>query len=248
MTVDHGGDPVPLNGNKSDLGRQSGGEIDIIEGVDGEGANLASLHTGGACQVPSNVSTVQQGSLQQPNCTNQPGCATKFDNVASFGLGFNANLDSKSLPVEVVAPLNNAPTTLNYEDAINAWGKPQAFFGSDFGNGSDCSMSENFNNHEIIFDTTTTCQDFIINNGSQLDGARWEIDYLRIYSNGCEKQTDKPCPKGQPEGDCSHCPEGSDCHKASAGVRLSAPVTGTLTFALTSMIAAYLFVELLNCM
>lgn len=76
-----------------------GGEIDIIEGVDGEGANLASLHTGGACQVPSNVSTVQQGyvayfcspsSLQQPNCTNQPGCATKFDNVASFGLGFNA--------------------------------------------------------------------------------------------------------------------------------------------------------------
>lgn len=76
-----------------------------------------------------------------------------------------ASLDSKSLPVEVVAPLNNAPTTLNYEDAINAWGKPQAFFGSDFGNGSDCSMSENFNNHEIIFDTTYVPREIRANTG-----------------------------------------------------------------------------------
>lgn len=40
--------------------------------------------------------------------------------------------------------------------------------------------------------STLSCQDFIVRmshhspeNGDQLKDARWEIDFLRIYSNGC---------------------------------------------------------------
>ncbi|WFC99190.1 hypothetical protein MYAM1_001934 [Malassezia yamatoensis] len=162
MQVDHMNEAVPLNGNQSDLGRRSvrihsnnlygdgvyilkasfmpqgcgtwpafwsdgpsdwpsGGEIDIIEGVNGEGGNIASLHTAEACQVP-NVTQLQQGSVMITDS------ATK-----------------------------QAPTNMDLGDAMQRWGKPQAFFGSDTGdasNGTNCPMNQIFQNHELVFDTT----------------------------------------------------------------------------------------------
>ncbi|WFD43278.1 hypothetical protein MPSI1_001939 [Malassezia psittaci] len=160
----------------------SGGEIDIIEGVNGEGANIASLHTAQACHVP-NVTQLQQGQQRESNCSYQPGCSTRFDNIASYGLGFNGNgggyfalvrdttvgghgigvwfwpmnLNASSIPTEVVAATKQAPTVVNLDDAMQKWGKPQAFFGSDTGdasNGTNCPMHQIFQNHELVFDTT----------------------------------------------------------------------------------------------
>lgn len=133
---------------------------------------------------------------QEANCSYQPGCSTRFDNIASFGLGFNgkyvypvhaaaavtlpwcairpwaaevyvscrltqigvwfwpASLNASSIPVEVVSATKQAPGFIDMEDAMQRWGRPQAFFGADTGNGTSCPMNELFSKHEIVLDTT----------------------------------------------------------------------------------------------
>ncbi|KAL9931443.1 hypothetical protein V8E36_009729 [Tilletia maclaganii] len=74
----------------------SGGEIDILEGVNAVSSsptsNLASLHTTDGCTIPEGRYANSTGYSYQQNCAYQPGCSQKFSGGGnSFGYGFNAN-------------------------------------------------------------------------------------------------------------------------------------------------------------
>lgn len=76
------------------------------------------------------------------------------------------------------------------------------------GNGSVCQMGHYFDGHEIIINLTfcgdwagptfgtsgcsaqynnATCSDFVHNNPAAFTDARWEVEYLRVYSNASNK-------------------------------------------------------------
>lgn len=65
------------------------GELDLIEGVNGQGKNQVSMHTTNGCSLPQNINNTQTGSSRQMNCAYQPGCSTTLDSNVSFGSAFN---------------------------------------------------------------------------------------------------------------------------------------------------------------
>ncbi|PKI84511.1 hypothetical protein MVES_001720 [Malassezia vespertilionis] len=202
MPVGCGTWPAFWTSNKGDW--PVGGEIDIIEGVYNSKVNMASLHTLDGCMIPKNVSTIQQGHLDRTNCSYQPGCASSFSDKQSWGDRFNTNnggyfammrdtqlgglgiqvwfwpafVDPQEIPLAVSAAARKAPGTVDTVVDIGSFGAPQAFFGADMGSKSSCEMSKLFHKHEIIFNIA------LCENGSQLSNARWEVDYVRIYSAG----------------------------------------------------------------
>ena len=76
-----------------------GGEIDLIEGVNGHGVNQATLHTTNGCMSNNNITNVQTGyvvdavltfsQMRVSNCSYQPGCSSLFSAQNSFGVDFN---------------------------------------------------------------------------------------------------------------------------------------------------------------
>jgi hypothetical protein len=71
----------------------SGGEIDIIEGINNRTYNLASLHTTPNCNTTGSYSRLMTGVSESNDCDasknyNQ-GCGVKFRKPASYGQGFN---------------------------------------------------------------------------------------------------------------------------------------------------------------
>lgn len=94
---------------------------------------------------------------------------------------------------------STAPPFVLTEDMFKSWGTPQARFPRDT---SSCSMADRFGPHLVIFNTafcgdwaggtflttpgcptTQTCEDYVRNNPGAMQNARFELDYLRIYSN-----------------------------------------------------------------
>jgi hypothetical protein len=69
------------------------GEIDIMEGINNQGANSMTLHTSSGCTVP--FSRSQSGVTLGTNCdvgaTNNAGCGVQSTDSRSFGPSFNAN-------------------------------------------------------------------------------------------------------------------------------------------------------------
>ena len=156
-----------------------GGEIDIIEGVNGRGPNLSSLHTAKNCSIDARFNSSQLGNLERTDCAFQPGCASKYNDRLSFGHAFNNNgggyfalmrdmrvngsgigvyfwpnnVKPVDIPDQVAAPPHKAPGTLD-SDKMQNWGKPQAFFGYNDGSNTQCDLAKHFGKHQIIFDTT----------------------------------------------------------------------------------------------
>ena len=156
-----------------------GGEIDIIEGVNGKGPNLSSLHTAKNCSIDARFNSSQLGNLERTDCAFQPGCASKYNDRLSFGHAFNNNgggyfalmrdtrvngsgigvyfwpnnVKPVDIPDQVAAPPHKAPGTLD-SDKMQNWGKPQAFFGYNDGSNTQCDLAKHFGKHQIIFDTT----------------------------------------------------------------------------------------------
>ncbi|KAJ6593842.1 glycoside hydrolase family 16 protein [Mycena capillaripes] len=186
-----------------------GGEIDVIEGVNNNANNLASLHTIANCSMPQNrdqsgqtVSTVCDASFNY----NQ-GCGVSFTKPNSYGQGFNSNgggwyamlrssrgiyvwfwsRNDSTVPIEVSQGLS----TVNPDQSL--WGVPDAAFPTD-----SCDCSSHFDPHNIVFDLTfcgdwagsaygtsgcpSTCEEYVNNNPRGFDEAYWELSSLRIYT------------------------------------------------------------------
>ncbi|KAA1471764.1 hypothetical protein DENSPDRAFT_837832 [Dentipellis sp. KUC8613] len=188
-----------------------GGEIDIIEGVNLNTQNLASLHTTPSCTMPQWRD--QTGSSTSLDCNTavnyNQGCGVSFSDSASFGTSYNAigggfwamqktrargvqvwfwRRDDPNMPSEirsgsgVLAPINPG------------WGRPAATFGCE-----SCDYDQHFNAHQLVFDLTfcgdwagsvwpnsgcgpSTCEDFVNNNPKAFENAYWEINALRVYT------------------------------------------------------------------
>ena len=141
----------------------SGGEIDIIEGVNSVAANQMTLHTNAGCSVWN------QGSLARQNTTNcdtnapgqkkNAGCAYMSSDSTSYGAGFNAvggGVYATEWTSEAIAiwyfPRSKIPADIASKNPDpSKWGTPMAHFCG--GNGY-CDIDQHFQNMNIIFDTT----------------------------------------------------------------------------------------------
>lgn len=143
----------------------SGGEIDLIEGVNRFTMNGVSFHTNSGCQMAdwdqsagtSNFMT--PGSTQQlcdSYASNNLGCGMRDTSTSSFGPGFNGagggimalrldnngayvwHFDRNSIPSDIVAGL----------PVPSSWGKPVAVLSSD-----SCNIGASFSNLNLIVNT-----------------------------------------------------------------------------------------------
>jgi len=185
----------------------NGGEIDIFEGVNDQGANLGTLHTGPGCSISDNGGF--SGNLTHSTCASSgdenTGCQIASDDSNSYGAGFNNNgggvyatewtsscinmwfFPRGSVPSDV---LGNSPDP-------STWGPPSAKFEG------ECDMSKSFVDQQIVFDTTfcgdwagktwstsscsqkaDTCDAYVQSNPEAFAEAYWSINALKVYKEG----------------------------------------------------------------
>jgi len=184
------------------------GEIDIIEGVNNQGTNQMTLHSGtsNACTLSKGGSpnSAFSGNALGTNCyssaTADGGCGISDPSPTSFGYGFNGagggvfallwdtttgmsiwHFPRANIPGDIT---NKAPTPAN-------WGTPAGFWSS-----QTCDIAANFYQHSLVIDTTIcgnwaggaygqsgcpgTCSDMVAN-ATNFANAQWVINYIAVY-------------------------------------------------------------------
>lgn len=170
------------------------GEIDIIEGINLQQQDAITMHSGPSC------------SMIGKSCEGGGGCSTQVGGPTSYGDGFNNNgggiyaMEWTSDYINVYFfPHSNAPTDiLGVAPDPTTWGTPTASFVG----GSTCDIDANFQNNNIVLDTTfcgswagsawssdsvcgpkaATCQDYVQNNPAAFTEAYWTINSLKVYT------------------------------------------------------------------
>jgi len=187
----------------------NGGEIDILEGVNDQGPNRATLHTGPGCQMPSErFQTGQDVGLDCDALVNgNAGCSVSFPTNQSYGPPLNdegggwfavertdSNINiwfwsrcSLFVPYEVKEGLSSVnPLT---------WGLPTANFPNTL-----CNMTSHFSEENIIINLTlcgdwagnhdvyqssgcpSTCVDFVNNNPASFKDAYFDFASIRTFT------------------------------------------------------------------
>ncbi|KDR71891.1 hypothetical protein GALMADRAFT_102381 [Galerina marginata CBS 339.88] len=190
----------------TESGWPAGGETDIVEGVNDQGPNGATLHTTPGCTMPA--SRAQTGTSAQLNCdtsvNGNAGCGVKFPTANSYGPSFNNNgggfyamersptyikvwfwaRNDGSVPAEV----KNGGSQTN----PNNWGTPVAYFPN-----TSCNLAQHFQANNIIINLTlcgdwagnvysqsgcpSTCVDYVNNNPSAFTNAYFNFAAIRVY-------------------------------------------------------------------
>lgn len=122
------------------------GEIDIIEGVNRQSGNKATMHTSDGC------------SFDGQTCLGNLGCSKPSGGSNAFGDGFNANqggIYAMEWTTEHISiwffGRGSAPgDVLGDAPDPSRWGAPT----STFVGGNGCDIDSYFQNHQIVFDTT----------------------------------------------------------------------------------------------
>lgn len=186
-----------------------GGEIDILEGVNNQARNQATLHTGEGCYASS---TIASGQLLHDNCGvvngDNTGCGfadTNSDN--SYGYGFNGNgggvyaMQWVQTGISVwFFPRNAIPDDITAGHPMPwTWQAPFAHWSS-----STCPTNQYFNNNNAIFDITFcgdwagsdgawrgsgcadqtgygSCSDYVRAVGSAFNDAYWAVNYVKYF-------------------------------------------------------------------
>ena len=188
----------------------SGGEIDIVEGVNAQAGNIMALHTGPNCAINTTSPADFSGKLRTSNCDvdapGQPpnaGCGVSDPRPASYGPELNAAgggafaaewtargisiwfFARDAIPEDVAA---GAP-------APNTWGNPAARFAG------PCDFDAAFRDMRMIFDTTfcgdwagsvwdqdagckalaPTCAEYVEKNPEAFKQAYWGINYVKVF-------------------------------------------------------------------
>jgi len=189
----------------------AGGEIDIVEGVNGQQQNQGTLHTNPGCSASSDDTHPSSGQLLNGNCGvsngDNTGCGfldTNSDN--SFGSGFNSNGGGVFAMQWVDTgismwffPRSAIPGDITAEHP-EPWTWP-----SPFGHwaASTCPTNEFFTDNNAIFDLTfcgdwagatwsgsgcadstgfQSCQDYVSAMGSGFTEAFWAINYVKYFN------------------------------------------------------------------
>ncbi|KAF9475568.1 endo-1,3(4)-beta-glucanase [Pholiota conissans] len=184
----------------------SGGEVDIVEGVNDQSPNAATLHTGAGCTMPQ--SRDQTGTAGQLDCNTavngNTGCGVTFPTTTSFGPSFNSNgggwfaierttsfinvwfwpRNSGSVPSDVKSGASKAVT--------DNWGTPTAAFPN-----TSCNIPQFFQENNIIINLTLcgdwaggvfsqdgcpgACVDYVNNNPSAFTNAYFDFASIHVY-------------------------------------------------------------------
>ena len=184
----------------------NGGEIDIIEGVNGQQTNDMTLHTGFACSI-SPENTRLSGTIGSFDCTSSSedneGCQITTTDTHTYGSGFNAigggvyATEWTSAAISIFFfPRGSVPPDITAgRPNPSSWGEPVARFQG------DCDMEKSFRDLRIVFDTTfcgdwagevwtgstcesttqQTCEDFVAHNAHAFEDAYWSVNALRVY-------------------------------------------------------------------
>ncbi|KAK0309485.1 hypothetical protein LTR01_004592 [Friedmanniomyces endolithicus] len=173
----------------------SGGEIDIIEGVNEQSGNAMTLHTGSGCSITNNDAF--SGSISTSNCDVN---AAGFN--ANNGGVYATEWTSSAISIYFF-PRGSIPSDITSgSPEPSSWGKPLAQFQG------GCDIPSFFSNQQIVFDTTlcgawagavwssgscaskaATCNSFVANNPSAFTDAFWSINALKVYQSGGSTST-----------------------------------------------------------
>lgn len=140
------------------------GEIDILEGVNGQLTNAMTLHTADSIQIAAKQGKSFAGSIVAPNCAvdalgqaENQGCGIEDPSELTYGTGFN-QAGGGVFAVEWTSqqismwffPRGKFPDDIvNSQPSPNpSWGPPRSAFAGDF------SMDDHFKEQNIVFDTT----------------------------------------------------------------------------------------------
>ncbi|KAF8193713.1 glycoside hydrolase family 16 protein [Pholiota molesta] len=183
-----------------------GGEIDIVEGINDQGPNAATLHTTAGCSMPQN--RWETGTPGQLDCNwlvnSNTGCGVRFSGGLSYGPDFNDNgggwyaLERTDEHISVWFWPRNArdvPREVRNRSIVldtSRWGIPSAYFPN-----TDCDIKKYFGEHSIIINLTfcgdwagyaysqsgcpSTCNDFVDNNPAAFAGAYFNFASIRVY-------------------------------------------------------------------
>ncbi|KAM6489168.1 endo-beta-glucanase [Amanita muscaria] len=184
-----------------------GGEIDIVEGVNDQSPNAATLHTGPNCTMPANRN--QLGTTALTDCygldNSNAGCGVKFPTMESYGPSFNDigggwyAMERSNTQVRVWFWPRNGYVPLDVQAGLpivnpDLWGTPSA----DFPN-TDCDINSHFAPQSIVINLTFcgdwagnvysssgcpgTCVDYVNNNPEAFAQAYFEFASLKTYQS-----------------------------------------------------------------
>ncbi|KAI9669902.1 MAG: hypothetical protein M1831_006937 [Alyxoria varia] len=181
------------------------GEIDILEGVNVQGTNLMTLHTGEGCTT---AGADQSADLLTSNCWQQApdqdnsGCGNADKTAASYS-EFNQNgggvyaMEWTDSAIKIwFFPRSIIPQDISSgKPKPSSWGTPAANFQG------GCDIPSHFSDHRIIFDTTFCgdwagavfasdpkcgdkgdCQTYVAQNPEAFKEAYWTINYVSVYT------------------------------------------------------------------
>ncbi|KAF1360492.1 hypothetical protein EJ07DRAFT_115288 [Lizonia empirigonia] len=202
----------------------TGGEIDILEGVNEQTNNDMTLHTAPDCKIGPDTG-IFAGDVITPNCdvnafnqSKNSGCSIESPSTNSYGVGLNAiggGVYATQWTAEAISvyyfPRGSIPADV-LGDAPNpdGWGLPAAKFTG------GCDIKNMFKEQQIVFNTAfcgdwagavwesgscakkaATCDEYVQNNPEAFKDAYWTINALKVYQdNGNE--TPAPTASGSP--------------------------------------------------
>ncbi|PHH53780.1 Endo-1,3(4)-beta-glucanase [Ceratocystis fimbriata CBS 114723] len=195
------------------------GEIDIIEGINLDERNHATLHTGPGCVV-TNTGSPKDVFLVHDDCNyggGSEGCSQLTN--APFGTAFNkiqGGVYAMDWTADYISmyffPRDSIPDDITNEKPNPAtWGTPTARFNG----GPGCDINAHFQEHHMIFNTdfcgdwagslwqfddrltalSEMCKDFVGAHPNFYTKAYWAINSVKVY-----KATTEEVPKANPTG------------------------------------------------
>ncbi|KAL1656998.1 hypothetical protein SLS61_000037 [Didymella pomorum] len=203
----------------------TGGEIDILEGVNDQTHNGMTLHTAPGCKIGADTSifagevTTIDCDVNAKNQSKNVGCSIEHPSTDSYGVGLNkigGGVYATQWTDEAISvyyfPRGSVPDDV-LGDAPNpdGWGIPAAKFTG------ACNIESMFKEQQIVFNTafcgdwagnawdTTgscgqkapTCDEYVQNNPEAFKDAYWTINALKVYQdNG--NGTPAPSASGYP--------------------------------------------------
>ncbi|KAG5925583.1 hypothetical protein E4U42_004162 [Claviceps africana] len=188
------------------------GEIDILEGVNTQTKNTATLHTKPGCFV-SNHGAMASTKFASADCGAEgtsAGCGQHTADNQNYGDGFNAaggGVYATEWTSDHIAiwffPRSKIPQDIKAENPKPSnWGTPVARFVG----GPSCSIDGHFANNKLVIDTTfcgswagdpkiwnanpecsalaKTCKDYVSGNPAAFAEAFWVFNYIKVYQHG----------------------------------------------------------------
>ncbi|KAK0495940.1 laminarinase [Armillaria luteobubalina] len=173
------------------------GEIDILEGVNNQVYNQATLHTSAGCTMPA--------SRDETGINGNSGCGVQIQDPLSYGASFNDNGGGWPVPLYAVERTdtfikiwfwarnsNSVPADIqagNTNINTDAWGTPFAYFPN-----TSCSISDKFGAHNIIINCgdwagsvystsncPSSCVDYVNNNPAAFTDAYFDFAWAKVY-------------------------------------------------------------------